>query len=319
MAGKTHGPIATDDSDIDALLGETIAKVGESPSVIAASQRLQEMLDAAARGDGIDLIDPRTLPVRFTRLKSLALSAAHYLHACQDDFEETLALRMGSAFHALLFENRKVLRYPARRQGKAWERFHRASAEQNAVVLNDAEYVVAMGMIDALRRHPRAMELLFDGTTREHTIVWQRPDRATGCRATPDAYAKDRSVELKSARCTEPKWFMREAMKRFYPSQLHWYDDGLEVELGTRPADSYIVAVENAKPFVVTVFRLPAETREAAAKLNRKWWERLLAAETNTYYGGYVEADVDLELPANELAEMVVEANGELFNFEGAS
>ena len=64
----------------------------------------------------------------------------------------------------------------------------------------------------------------------------------------------------------------------------------------------------------MTVFRLPAETREAAAKLCRSWWERLLAAETNNYYGGYVEADVDLELPANELVEQFsFEADDVLF------
>lgn len=314
MAGRTNGPIvAADDSDIDALLGETIAKVGESPSVIEASKRLQAMLDAAHQ-EPTPLVDPRTLPVRFTRLKSLALSAAHYLHACQDEVLDSIAIRMGAAFHASLFENRKVLKYPGRRQGKAWERFEKAAHEQNAVVLNERESGVAMGMIDALRRHERAMELLFDGTTRERTILWQRPDREQPCRATPDAFAKNRSVELKSARCTEPKWFMREALKRFYHAQLGWYDDGLAVELGARPAESYIVAVENAKPFNVTVFRLPAETREAAAKLCRAWWERLLAAETNNYYGGYVEADVDLELPANELAEQIsFEVDGELF------
>lgn len=308
--------VRSDDSDIDALLGETIAKVGESPSVIEASRRLQQMLDAA-HNERAPLVDPRTLPVRFTRLKSLALSAAHYLHACQEEDLDSVAIRMGAAFHASLFENRDVLRYPGRRQGKAWERFAAAARERNAVVLNGAEYTVAIGMIDALRRHERAMELLFDGTTREHTIVWTRPDREQPCRATPDAFAPNRSVELKSARCTEPKWFMREALKRFYHAQLSWYDDGLEYELGTRPAESYIVACENAAPFNVTVFRLPAETREVAARLCRKWWERLLAAETNNYYGGYAEADVDLELPANELIEQIsFEADGELVTFD---
>lgn len=306
--------VRTDDADIDALLGETIAKVGESPSVIEASKRLQAMIDAS-HNERPTLVDPRTLPVRFTRLKSLAQSGAHYLDACQEEELDTIAIRMGSAFHASLFENRKVVCYHGRRQGKAWERFDKHHQEQNAVVLNTAEYSVAMGMIDSLRKHPRAMELLFDGTTREHTILWTRPDRPQQpCRATPDAFATNRSVELKSARCTEPKWFMREALKRFYHAQLGWYDDGLEVEFGARPAESYIVAVENAKPFTTTVFRLPAETREAAVKLCRKWWERLLAAETLNIYGGYVDSDVDLELPASELAESIsFEVDGELF------
>ncbi len=301
--------VRTDDSDIDALLGETIAKVGESPSVIEASKRLQGMIDAA-NNTPAPLVDPKTLPVRFTRLKALALSAAHYLHACQDDVEETVAIRMGAAFHASLFENRKVVCYRGRRQGKAWDRFEKHHKELGAVILNETEFAVAMGMIDALRHHDRAMDLLFDGTTRERTLTWTTPSRSTGCRATPDAFAKERSVELKSTRCGEPRWFMREALRRFYHAQLNWYDDAIELELGARPPESYIVTVENVKPFNVTVFRLPAETREAAAKLCRKWWERLLAAENLNYFGGYVESDVDLELPADEL---FAEVNGELF------
>ncbi len=304
--------VQTDDTDIDALLGQTIAKVGESLSVIEESRRLQAMIDESNNARP-PLVDPRTLPVRFTRLKAFALSAAHYLHECQEELKDTIAIRMGAAFHASLFENRKVVCYHGRRAGKAWERYEKHHLEQNAVILNETEHAVAIGMIESLRAHPRAMELLFDGTTREHTILWSTGTRKEPCRATPDAFAKDRSVELKSARCTEPRWFTREALRRFYHAQLSWYDGGIERELGARPADSYIVACENAKPYNVTVFRLPAETREAAVKLCHTWWERLLAAENLNYYGGYVESDVDLELPATELAQQIsFEVDGEI-------
>lgn len=313
MPGNPNPPVHTDDSDIDALLGETIAKVGESPSVIEASARLQAMIDAAEQKPAA-LVDPRTLPVRFTRLKALAQSGAHYLLAAQDEELDSIAIRMGAAFHASLFENRKVVPYRGRRAGKAWERFEQRHKDENSVILNEREYAIAMGMIGSMRRHDRAMQLLFDGTTRERTILWNRLDRKEPCRATPDAYAPDRSVELKSTRCSEPKWFAREAVRRFYHAQLSWYDDGLEVELGKRPADSFIVAVENAKPYIVTVFRLPAETREAAVKLCRTWWERLLAAEHHNYYGGYVECDVELELPGDELVDQLAfEVDDHLF------
>lgn len=305
MGGNLH----SDDSDIDVLLGATIAKVGESQSVVEASIRLQAMIDAA-RGVPLELVDPKDLRVRFTRLHACALSAAHYLHACQDDFEETVALRMGAAFHAALFENRKVVCYDGRRQGKDWTRFEKHFTAQNAVILNKPEYATAIGMIGAIRRHPRAMELLFDGTTRERTIEWDRGGRA--CRSTPDAYSKSRSVELKSARSTEPRWFKREALRRNYHAQLAFYDDAIESELAVRPPDSYIIACENVDPFNVVVLRLPAETRLAGVKLCRSWWERLRAAETLNYYGGYVENDIDLDLPDYELAEEVVEIDGRL-------
>ena len=292
-----------------------LCHIGEPQSVLAASARLQAMLDSA-KGVTKPLVDPRTLPVRFSRLKAFALSAAHYLLWCQDDGEETLALRMGSGFHAALFANRELVCYEGRRAGKAWEQFELDHRERDAVILNEKEYAIAMGMVDAVRRHPRAMQLLFDGTTVERRIDWTFSERA--CRSTPDAFRSGPggwNVDLKSTRCTEPRWFAREALKRHYHAQLGMYDDAIAADTGTRPMETYLIAVENVAPFNVVVLRMPAETREAAAKLLRTWWERLLAAETLNYYGGYVEADIDLELPPYELAEtsdLAVEVDGEL-------
>lgn len=297
------GDLVIDDADIDALLGDVIGRVGEPQSVLEASARLQEMLDAA-RGATRPLVDPRTLPIRFHRLSQLGLSAAHYLLACQeDDSDETIALRMGAAFHAALFANRELVCYDGRRAGKAWERFERKCHERNAVVLNVKEYAIAAGMVAAVRRHNRAMELLFDGTTVEQSINWTFSGRA--CRGTPDAVGQRGLVDLKSARSAEPKWFTREALKRSYHAQLVNYEHGLEAVHGVRVPESFIVAVENAAPFNVVVLRVPDETRLAADKLLRTWWERLLAAETLNHYGGYVETDIDLELPPYELAEVL--------------
>lgn len=307
----------SDDSDIDAMLGGVIQRVGEPQSVIEASTRLQEMLDAA-RGQTIPLVDPRKLPVRFHRLSKLALSGAHYLLACQgDDILDTIAIRMGAAFHASLFCNREVACYDGRRAGKAWDRFERRLHERGAVILNVKEYAIARGMIDAVRKHDRAMELLFDGTTTERTIEWSFSGRT--CRGTPDAVGHRGLPDLKSARCTEPRWFAREALKRNYHAQLVHYELGVESTGAPRPAESYLVAVENVAPHNVTVVRIPDETRAAAEKLLRTWWERLLAAETLNYYGGYVETDIDLELPPSELADLIgldVEVDGQLLTVE---
>ena len=302
-------PLRDDDSDIDAMLGDAIAKVGESPKVIEASAQLQAMIDAA-RGAPPALVDPRSLPVRFTRLKSLALSAAHYLLACQDLTEETLALRMGSGIHAGLFEDRAVVCYDGRRQGKAWERFEKHHLELRAVILNEAEYRVAAGVIDSVRRHPRAMSLLFDGTTIEQRIDWNWNGRA--CRSTPDACTKVRNTDLKSARSTEPRWFAREALKRHYHAQMAFYSDALEATNGVRPSEEYLVAVENVAPFNVTVLRLPDETREVGAKLCHLWWAQLLAAEQLGHYGPYVEADIELEIPHYDHEPVEVEVDGQL-------
>ncbi len=286
--------VRTDDTDIDAMLNGTFAKVGESPSVLEASAKLQAMIDAA-RGAPKGVIDPRSLPVRFSRLKAFSLSAAHYLLWCQDMTEETIALRMGSAVHAGIFLNRKIVCYDGRRTGKAWERFERHHQELGAIILNEKEYRIAVGIVDAVRRHERAMDLLFDGTVVEERIDWKFGDRA--CRGTPDAYCRTRNTDLKSARSTEPRWFAREAIKRHYHAQMSSYDDAIAFKLGAPPVEDYLVAVENVAPFNVTVLRLPDKTREVGAKLCRQWWEQLLAAESANYYGGYCESDIELEIP----------------------
>jgi exodeoxyribonuclease VIII len=308
--------VRSDDADIYSLLGDVIAKVGESPESIVASAKLQAMIDAA-RGKARELVDPRSLPVRFSRLKMFALSGAHYLDSVQDDFEETLALRMGASVHAGLFENRPVVCYDGHRRGKTWERFEKHYLEQRAVILNEPEYRLAIGVIDSVRRNARAMEILFDGTSTEERIDWMRGDRA--CRSTPDSYHRkgNHNSDLKSSRSTEPRWFAREALKRHYHAQLAFYDEPLEQRFGRRPDENYLVAVENVAPFNVTIMRLPDETREVGGKLVHLWFAQLLNAEQLEHYGGYVEGEVDLEIPHYENHEPVtVELDGKLVTID---
>lgn len=309
------------DADIDELLGGTFAKVGESPKVAEAAALLQAH-SAAARPAPKPLVDPRTLAVRFSRLKAWALSGRHYLLTCQGEIHETIALRLGAGFHAEVFQNRHVVAFPGRRQGKAWERFEKQHRELGDVIVSDDEYATTMGMVRAVKEHPRALELLFDGTTTEQRIDWARGERE--CRSTPDAFhlAGDHQAELKSTRCSEPRWLAREALRRFYHGQMAFYDKPIEMVTGRRPGEDRIVAVENVPPFNVTVLRLTDEARELGAKIVHKWFERLLAAELHNHYGHYVEADVDLELPEYELSDhehhapVTVEVDGQLMTID---
>lgn len=301
------------DPEVDSFTADleaTLGRVGESEVTREASAKLNVMLDAA-RPVARQHVDPTTLQVRFTRLKAFSLSAAHYHLACQNEVKNTIAIRMGSGFHAAMFMNRPVVCYDGRRAGKAWERFEARHREQGAVILNQKEYAITAGMINAVQDHPRAMELLFDGTTTEHTIEWSIGSR--GCRSTPDACTKARDVDLKSARSTEPRWLARECLRRHYHAQLAFYDQALETVNGVMPSENYLVCVENVAPYNVVVLRLPDATREAGVKLCRLWWEQLLLAEATGRYGGYVESDIDLEMPDwDAVPTTTVEIDGEL-------
>ena len=260
---------------------------------------LAAMLDASD-DEPRPLVDPTTLPVRFHRLKHLALSAAHYHHSCQlGDGVDSLALRMGAGVHAGLFGDRPLVCYRARRAGKEWDAFRREHQASRAVILNEREMSIAQSVIASIRRHTRAMDLLFDwprSAVLEHTFSFELLGRA--CRATPDSYVPGvRVLDLKSTRSAEPRAFARDALRRHYHAQLAFYDEGLERYTGKRCDELYLVAVENVPPYPVVVWRLPDATRTAGARLVRAWMEQLLLAEQSGVYPGYVETELELVIP----------------------
>jgi hypothetical protein len=68
-----------------------------------------ELRDELARNDVRRLVDPRGVPVRFSHLKAMDRSPAHYVHAVQHEREESLSMRLGSATHALVFGTPRVV------------------------------------------------------------------------------------------------------------------------------------------------------------------------------------------------------------------
>lgn len=264
--------------------------------LIAQTEQLANILD---ENQTRTAIDPRSVPVRFSTLKLFALSPAHYYHACQDDREETLAMRMGTAAHAAVFRDRQIVVYPGRRAGKAWEAFSEEHEAAGHVIVNDREHVVTTGIVDAIRRNGRAMDVLFgDGAITETRLDWTFAGR--DCRSTPDSYSRHgtRVVDLKTSRCGEPKWFAREALKRHYHAQLVFYSHALKATTGKAPQDLLIVCVEGTPPHNVCLWRVTDEARLVGEKLIRAWWEQLLVCEQSNSYPGYADSILDLEITA---------------------
>lgn len=290
--------VRSDDADIDELLGATLARVGESPEVLAQTAKLAAMLDAS-KVEPRPLVDPRTLPVRFSRLKLMGRSPAHYFHACQsDDFEETLCMRLGAGTHGLLFcKPGDVVLYDGHRAGGVWKRFQ--DLHPRSTILNAREWREATSFANAVRRNEHAAELLFDGTIREETIEWTLGSRA--CRSTPDARGQKHIVDLKTARSADPKWFSREAFNRAYHVQLAFYDEAVVAAGGERADALYLVAVETEKHqdgfHPVTVYRIPDELRELGTRTWNLWFERLRVCEESQAWPEYAQGVVDLEPP----------------------
>jgi len=246
-------------------------------------------------------IDPRTVPVRFSNLKRIGQSPMHYWHAVQHGYEETLPMRLGSGVHALLFDQPWTVwtgsgtgKKPVR-NGKVWDAFERDNIDK--CILSIGEYRKARAISEAVKRKERAYELLTEGV-RESPISWTCLGRA--CASRPDVRNPGRIVELKSTKCAEPGRFARDGRWRAYHAQLAFYLDAvIQSGLGT-PDRAYIVAVESAPPYPVTVLRLTERAIDIGRRMCRLWLEQLLACEAEEYWPGYLESDAEFDIPDEE-------------------
>ena len=272
-------------------------------------------------------VRPQDIPTRFSLLKTMALSPAHYLEQCQypqDDslasrlgkmmpgiHKRTEALRFGTAVHAMLLGNKgRVARFGGRRAGNVWVNFQKEAAAAGAIeILNDREYLQAEGVAGAIMRNDLAMRLLFDGTDVEQRIDWTYVGKP--CRSTPDARGINWIADLKTAQTAEPAAFIRNAVKLFYHAQAALYCEAIESTGKPRPVDSYVIAVEKSRPMPVSVLRFTERTLEQGMKLCRGWVERLNICEATDEWPEYVSEIAPFDIGGDEPLEL--EWNGRKF------
>lgn len=316
--------IASDDADIDALMTNVVGRTGEIvefPASVEARSRLKANKVAALSGAlAVELagnqerveIDPRTVPVRFSRLKHMSSSPLHYWSAVQDDRPDTIAMRFGRGVHALVLGT-PVIRWTGKmRNGKAWDAFKALHADKE--ILSSKEWDRAHGLYEAIKRHEIASDTLFGGeVVLEEQIEWQFMGRA--CTSRPDSRrGVDRLVDLKTTRCAEPRKFERDAMWRGYHGQMDFYRHAIRDRFGAFPAESLVVAVEPVKPFAITVMRLTPNALQHGEKIWRGWFERLLACESANAWPAYTDALLDLDVSDGEDVSLVID--GEEFSFD---
>lgn len=245
--------------------------------------------------------DPKAFPVRFSRLKEMARSPAHYLESLKSEREDTAALKGGRAVHAVLFGTPLAVFTGAVRRGKAWDEFEREHVGQE--ILTATELAHARAMAAAVERHTEAKRLLADCTV-EHELKWTHEVNRR-CQSRVDAFNATRVVELKTTRCSDPARFVRDATWRNYHAQLAFYQDAVSHSgLGT-PSEAYIVAVESSRPYPVTVLRLTDNAIDLGRRQCRLWLERLLVCEAFNQWPSYVESTVPFDV-ADESDDTII-------------
>jgi hypothetical protein len=318
--------LRSDDADIDALMGAVVGGNGEVaafpeaavvPIATAPKRKVAKLSRALAAELAKNetertVVDPRTIPVRFSRLKHMSASAAHYWQACQEDNDDTIAMRFGRGFHALCLGT-PVHRWTGKnRNSNDYKEF--VEDNPGVEVMTAKEWDTAHRMFEAIQRHATARELLFGkGSVLEETIEWQFGGRA--CTSRPDARrGTDLLVDLKSTVCAEPRKFNRDAVFRGYHSQFSFYGHAIADKFGAFPTASYCVAVEKKKPHVVTVLELPKATLDEGEKAWRLWWEQLMTCEAANVWPGYTEAIEKIEVFDTGDVRLVID--GEEMSFD---
>lgn len=260
---------------------------------------LNDVLRDGEAADKLALINSQ--PLRFSQLRRMNQSPAHYAAGSEPS---SGSIEIGNAADNLILGGVPVLAYPgATRRGKEWEKW-RDDQSPEALIVTKSQLASAAGMQRAVARHADATRVL-DGVIRE-TQFWTLQGRS--CRGTPDVWAGRRLADLKTGETSDPRRFPWKVRQFAYHAQLAWYQDGLHLAGLGRPEEVYIVAVEQAAPHVVTVFRLTEHILDLGARLNRLWFEQLRVCEACGQFPGYSQSIVDLDLPeyddGGELLEM---------------
>lgn len=235
-------------------------------------------------------------PLRFSRLKLMSKSPSHYAAYVP---QETGAMETGTAADKLLLGG-KVIAYPGpTRRGKEYDAF--AAVHADKLIVTQKEYAVADGIAQAVSACDDAMRLLTG--IRQGTMLWDFNGRP--CRGTPDVRGEGFLTDLKTGETSDPRFFPFKVRRFAYHAQMSFYETGVALANLPPVSESYIVAVEQAPPHVVTVYRLTAATIELGARLWRLWLEQLQVCEASGAFPPYSQSIVDLDLlDDNELVEL---------------
>lgn len=243
--------------------------------------------------------DPR---VNWSTLKHLRESAAHYRHLREHQIKQTPAMALGRVAHTLVFEPQQfaseyVIWEGGDRRGKEWLAFK--AEHEGRTIFKPNEIDVAVGIADAVRRHPLVQPYLDDGVF-EEPVFWTDPDTGLECKAKPDWVQPTRRVlvDLKTTQSTHGRRFGAQAARLGYHLQLAMYAMGVEAAHGWKPTKVCIIAVESEAPYDVAIFEIDRETLMIAEMEVKELMMQLLACRrANAWPGRYVEEQA-LQLPA---------------------
>jgi hypothetical protein len=233
-------------------------------------------------------------PVRWSNLKHMAKSAAHYRYYLTNPTKETDAMRVGTRVHDMVLHggrNTFSIWEGDRRAGKEWDAF--AAAHAADTILTADQERRAMDIASCVLANDEAMKVLL-GCITEQRRAWTIGDRE--CQGTPDAVGPSSVADLKITNDTSPFRFPWHAKKMGWLGQLAWYDYGA---FGGQADRLTLIAAPLVPPYdprLVTVYQLTPDACELGHRTWRSHFERLRVSEESGEWPGYSDCIVPLEV-----------------------
>jgi len=267
---------------------------------------------------------------RFSHIKQLADSPAHYRHAITEKQEDTDPLVLGRATHLATFEPERFLSEcvvydGGRRYGKEWDKFR--AQHEGREIITEGMYEAAQAISTAARADAKAAPYLSGGLS-ELTVLWTLekaplagvdPGYRFDCKGRLDFVAEVGAiVDLKTCQSAEPEAFLRSCIDYAYREQAAFYQDGYFAATGKR-LPYVIVAVEKAAPHVVQVFRMSERALARGRERYQGFLDTLAFCKRHNKWPGYADGEVELDLAVWEQRELDEDPSGMGLEFEGAA
>lgn len=235
--------------------------------------------------------------------KHALTSPLHYHHALTAPREDTAAMRLGRAMHALLPTREEFdagfAVYDGTRRGKEWEAFRSANDHREILTATEAEKAETMAA--AVLAHPRAAYWIGDPDAGQRELALQWTDRITGldCKGRVDWVSSlGRMVEFKTTSAQSPRQFFAQAEQLGYIGQAAFYTDGLRVN-GYDLAPPVMIVVQTSAPYDVWPLVMTSETVAQGRDLYNEALAIIqLAMQTDDWHGYARGGDLPFERPS---------------------
>jgi hypothetical protein len=239
--------------------------------------------------------------VRWSTLKEMEVSPAHYRWCLSHPRQDTPALALGRAVHTALLEPsefyaRYALWAGGTRRGSDWERFKSEFAYKEGILTAD-EFDECEAMAVAVRRNRDARRYVTSGRS-EVTIVWT--DKATGLRlkARVDRLSTRGRwyINAKTAKTIDPRRFGYQAADLLYYAGLAFTYGGLAT-MGLECA-AKLVVVDKSDEHDCAVFDVGENEMFAGEAVVGRLLGKLAECKRSRRWPGRYSGEQTLQLPS---------------------